>query len=103
MQWSPLILHQEVVEDEVDNVDQQAVALDAPQNLIARHTREGDTAADVVSEACSSNPPCTWRTGTEKLRNNSTERKMQLKESSRGKWKMNIKSHCNLCHKHGGY
>jgi len=31
MQWSPLILHQEVVEDEVDDVDERAVALDAPQ------------------------------------------------------------------------
>ena len=31
MQWSPLILHQEVEEDEVDDVDQRAVALDAPQ------------------------------------------------------------------------
>ena len=31
MQWSPLILHQEVVADEVDDVDQRAVALDAPQ------------------------------------------------------------------------
>ena len=74
MQWSPLILHQEEEEDEVDDVDQWAVALDAPQK--ARHTRAGDTDADVVSEACSSNPPCARRTGTEKLRNNSTERKM---------------------------
>ena len=31
MQWSPLILHQEVEEDEVDDVDQRGVALDAPQ------------------------------------------------------------------------
>ena len=31
MQWSPLILHQEVEKDEVDDVDQRAVALDAPQ------------------------------------------------------------------------
>ena len=31
MQWSPLIIHQEVVEDEVNDVDQRAVALDAPQ------------------------------------------------------------------------
>ena len=76
MQWSPLILHQEVVEDEVDDVDQRAVALDAPKNLIAQHTRAGDTDADVVSKACSSNPLCARRTGTEKLRNNSTERKM---------------------------
>ena len=30
MQWSPLILHQEVVADEVDDVDQRVVALDAP-------------------------------------------------------------------------
>ena len=74
MQWSPLILHQEVEEDEVDDVDQRAVALDAPQK--ARHTRAGDTDAGVVSEAWSSNPPCARRTGTEKLRNNSTERKM---------------------------
>jgi hypothetical protein len=43
-------------EDEADR--RRAVMLDIPKNLIARHIQAGVTDAGVVSEVCSSNPPC---------------------------------------------
>jgi len=95
MQWSPLILHQEVEEDEVDDVDQRAVALDAPQKSPGTLEQVTQTRRHALPILRAHGGPEQRSLGTTQQREKCLMQR--LKESSpfymRGKWKMNTKSH----------